>query len=183
MNERNSKQTYLPIGVLLATLAVLFLGFETVFGGGSQVALKETLEWTDYSSLFANLFLIALLIERALEIFYVSPVRVPQKRKIERKVEVAASPQARSDGKDEVHYFRAHTRRVCLFAGFALGILCGIGGIQVLEVVLDASPLGGWQESLFRALDVFLTGAILGGGSAGVNAISSRLKQVINPEE
>ena len=183
MTDTNSNHYYKTIGVLLATVVILFAGFETVFTDSTHVALKKTLAWQDYSSLFANLFLIALLIERALEIFYVSPVRLPEKRKLTRQAEDAASPKARSDVKGQVHEFRTHTRRVCLFAGFGLGILCGIAGIQVLEVVLSTDELTGWQSSLFRALDVILTGAILGGGSTGVNDLTSRLKQVVNPEE
>lgn len=183
MTDTNSNHYYKTFGVLLATLVILFAGFEIIFTDSTHVALKDTLEWGDYSSLFANLFLIALLIERALEIFYVSPVRLPAKRKLTRQEEDAANPKARNDARDEIHQFRTHTRRVCLFTGFGLGILCGIAGIQVLDVVLSTDELTGWQLSLFRALDVFLTGAILGGGSTGVNDITSRLKQVINPEE
>ena len=173
----------LVLAIFIVAIGLLFLGYATVFEDTAAVQLKEGIEWEDYSALLANLFLIALLIERALEIFYVSPQRKPQKQNLKKAVGDAASPRARSDSHDSLQQFRVETRRTCLFAGFGLGILCGLAGIQVLEVVLTTDNLSGKQLSLFRALDVFFTAAILGGGSAGVNNLTARLKDFIKPEE
>jgi hypothetical protein len=171
------------IAISTITITLLFYGYTRGFGGTGTINLKGSMGWSDYSSLLANLFLIALLIERALEIFYITPQRNPMKQELNKSLAEAASPRARSDSSEALQSFRLQTRKTCLFSAFGLGLLCGISGIQVLDVVLDTSDLAERQLALFRALDVFFTAAILGGGSAGVNNLTSLLKDYVKPEE
>jgi hypothetical protein len=144
----------------------------------------------DVVQLFTILLVVALLAERALEIF-VGTWRSPGATQLELAVRTAEQHVSRLAGADDSTLrqarttveearraesgYRCTTRLIALWAGLALGFLVSGVGLRALEMLIDPA-LSGWsagQASAFRLVDSLLTGGVIAGGSEGIHRIAS----------
>lgn len=105
----------------------------------------------ELAQLIAPLFLVALFVERIIEVF-LGTLRQP------------------GDGHDD----KARTRRIAFAAGTTIGVVVAALGVRVLELLVDPTvfaELPELQRRLFHVADVLFTGAILGGGADGVHKL------------
>jgi hypothetical protein len=148
---------------------------------------------TDVVNLLAVLFLVALLAERALEIF-VATWRSPEASQLDLAVRTCeqdadrlqARPEpdpsalrdarvALEEAKSQELRYKCGTRQAALWAGLALGFLVSGVGVRALETLVDPA-LSGWsasQSAAFRLVDVLLTGGVIAGGSEGIHRIAT----------
>lgn len=152
---------------------------------------------TDVVQLLTILFVVALLAERALEIF-VGTWRSSGAAPLELAVRAAEKNVARLDGADDTtlrqaraaledarrteSQYRCTTRLIALWAGLALGFLVSGVGLRALEMLIDPA-LSGWshrQAAAFRLVDSLLTGGVIAGGSEGIHRIASVFDNFMN---
>ena len=145
---------------------------------------------TDVVQLFTILFVVAVLAERALEVF-VGTWRSPGATQLELAVQTASQNAARVEGSDEATVrqaraaveaarraesrYRCTTRLITLWTGLTLGFLVSCVGLRALEMLIDPA-LSGWsanQAVAFRLVDSLLTGGVIAGGSEGIHRIAS----------
>jgi hypothetical protein len=139
-------------------------------------------------NLLAPLFVIALFIERALEVF-VSAWRDLGRSGLEEDVKVAeesikaakekkdSAAQARAEtdlqtARKEVSKYKRTTGRYSFLGGVSAGILISCIGIRVLNPLVDwDTEMVGGQQTFFNIIDIIITGGLLGGGSDGIHKI------------
>ncbi len=167
MDEGKVKYVSL-IPIVLVTISAM-----TIMGAGltGTVKLNTELSMDDYGSLFANLFLIALLVERFIEVF-VGILRRQGKVERRRLIETAA-PDEKSAAQTVMAIYRSRTNTIAMNVAFGFGLIVSLAGVHTLSVVFDSSQLQGAQEFLFRLSDILLTAGLIAGGSNGINKITS----------
>jgi hypothetical protein len=139
-----------------------------MFGGPHQLRFWPLEGASDLMERVMPLVLIALFTERALEVF-VTAWRGPAE-KVLKTVEAADGLEA----KKEIAAYKGETQRIAFTAGIALGVLVSATGVRCLALLLypdEIEALTGTQMYLFNALDVLITGAVIGGGAEGIHKI------------
>lgn len=132
----------------------------------------------DVLQLLGPILLLALFIERALEVL-ISSLRDEGKELRKARLEEARrseDPQTVAIETAEAASYRAQTQRRAGMAAVGLGILISMSGVRLIESVLgqDFVPdLPSVQRQLFLLVDTVLTGAILGGGAEGIHQVMS----------
>jgi hypothetical protein len=154
--------------VLIVLVALLVSGFNLT---GTAV-LDPNLEQADYNSLFVNLGIIAVILERFIEVFN-SIWRRSRKVDLQLAVDAATTSETRLPAQKALDDYRSQTETYAMYGGFALGLIAAVAGIHILQVLYDIEALSGWQRTLFRATDIVLTAGLLAGGSKGVNAVTA----------
>jgi hypothetical protein len=154
----------------------------------------------EIAQLMTILLVVALLAERALEIF-VGTWRGPVATQHETTVRVLGEEVARLErlaesdprvlgearaaleqAKRQEQQYRCGTRQVVLWTGLGLGLLVSGVGLRALETLIDPA-LSGWsagQGAAFRLVDVVLTGGVIAGGSEGVHRIATVFDNFMN---
>ena len=144
----------------------------------------------DVAQLFTVLLVVAVLAERALEIF-VGTWRSPGATQLQLEVRAAEANMARLEGSDDTalrqartalektrrmeSQYRCTTRLIALWTGLSLGFLVSGVGLRALEMLIDPAA-GGWsvsQATAFRLVDSLLTGGVIAGGSEGIHRMAS----------
>jgi hypothetical protein len=147
----------------------------------------------EVAQLLTILGVVALLAERALEIF-VGTWRSPGASQLELTVRTLDQEVTRLEGSSESdrrslgdargalekarrqeRQYRCVTRQVTLWVGLALGLLVSGVGLRALETLIDPA-LSGWsagQSTAFRLVDVVLTGGVIAGGSEGIHRMAT----------
>ena len=173
----------LPLGVILSF---------PVWLAPDHLEFRE-LNVTHITQVLAILFMVALLAERALEIF-VGTWRSPGATQLELAVsiledeiarleklpepdhaELAAARAGLEDARRQERQYRCVTRQTVLWVGLGVGLLVSAVGCRALEVLVDPS-LQDWsavQGNAFRLVDVMLTGGVIAGGSEGIHRIAT----------
>ncbi|HUI43186.1 MAG TPA: hypothetical protein VL523_14580, partial [Terriglobia bacterium] len=139
-------------------------------------------------------FLVALLIERTLEVF-LTTWRAPQAAKLQRDIDKATEAAAADPAKlpavhaaqDAMSVYKSVTQQIAMPAALVLGIVVSALGVRCLGNLLDpnavaalktAHPL---QLAWFNGADVLLTGSLVGGGSDVVHSFITALTNFMNP--
>ena len=154
--------------VLLSVLGVLF----AVFGGPQPLAFWPIEGTADLLQRIAPLFLIALFVERALEVF-ISAWRGPEER-VRKAARATTLGKITPEENARLVEYKSETLRIALSAGIALGIVVSAVGVRALALFMypdQIEALAGWQRSLFTSVDVLVTGAVIGGGADGLHKI------------
>ncbi len=144
--------------------------------------------------IFGYLVLIALFVERAIEVF-LSAWRSAGADDLDRKIEIKNNDISnflklhtdarKAAGKDEYRVlndelavaetiraqYRADSRFISQWFGLGIGIVIAFVGVRVLDSVVDSTSLSGVQKSFFVLVDIMLTGAVIAGGSESINKI------------
>jgi hypothetical protein len=131
------------------------------------------------------LVFIAIILERALEVLtltfreYGKQERALHLQHVTQMAETQGQTteavHAVDRAKMEVDNYSATTRKITLGLGLALGFIVGAIGIRVLEPLIQPESmanLGQVQVTIFRLVDVFLTGGVISGGSEGIHRIA-----------
>jgi hypothetical protein len=150
----------------------------------------------EFVQTIAPLFLVSLFIERVLEVFLTTwrgPDAAAQAQKVKKAKDAAKHAHAASEaahlishlqaeaGKEEdtLVDYKAKTQRVAFLSGIALGVVVSALGVRALGLFVDPAVFADLrhvhpvQAQWFNAADVFLTGAVLGGGSDGLHKLVS----------
>ncbi len=140
--------------------------------------------------LLSSLLLIALFVERTLEVFLTTwrgPVAAGKDRDIELKNKEISNMESQVpketdeiDGaRDELKEFvkgreeyRMQTRSLSLGLGLFAGVLVSAVGIRALRELVASVPAEGLQAIFFNFVDIVLTGCLIAGGSDGIHKIS-----------
>jgi len=137
----------------------------------------------DVTRLFTQLILVALVIERALEVV-LTPWRAPAAEKMATSVshltqmakEGQAEGQQLQESRLKLTDFKTETQQIAFRASFVLGVIVSLAGIRVLAPLVEPRAfhdLPYAQQVTFNTLDVFLTGALLSGGADGLHQVLS----------
>lgn len=78
--------------------------------------------------------------------------------------------EALVDAHEKSLIYRAETKEVALFVGFVLGTLTSFAGVRALQGMLAESAA---PSSVFSAIDILITGAMLAGGSEGIHRMAN----------
>ena len=151
------------------------------------LAFDAELAGKDLTALLMNLAIIALLVERTIEIAWTAQ-RGQQKSKILRELEVAKSVIPVDDDRvtkwtNELIDYSAATQKFALRFGFVIGLAMALGGVRVLEVLFNTSGLSSNQFNLVVIIDVILTACLIAGGSKGINTLTSRIQKMVSGQE
>jgi hypothetical protein len=156
---------------LLATIAVLSVGFAVV--GGPQLLVFRPLEGAaDLLQRLTPLLVIALFVERALEVF-VTAWRAPQQRMMKAMRNTTLGKLTPEENAGLIQY-KSDTQRVAFVSGIVFGIVVSAIGVRALALFISPEEIAGftgWQRPLFTAVDVLVTGAVIGGGADGIHKI------------
>jgi hypothetical protein len=127
------------------------------------------------------LFVIALFVERANEIFVVSTRTVVRKRSVLQieQMENATSPdQARIiQAKETLLTYRTGTKILTITFSIIVATVLALGGVRALSPLLEVQfdALSRTQWAVLHIADIVLTVAIIGGGSKGVHRMISTI--------
>ena len=157
------------------------------------------LDLAGVTQILTNLAFVALVLERALEVF-VTAWRGPGRADVDASLGRIRGEMARvrklADGATvpgtgltkearllelaternphtaTLAKYKSDTQVIALRSAVVLGLLTAAVGYRALATVVDASSLGGLQAAGFTLVDVLLTGGLLAGGSKGIHALT-----------
>ena len=160
-------------GFLVKVWAVLVGGgvLATFFHPGILTLSQFTAD--EIVRLFTELGVIALVIERSVEVF-ITPLRGEKAEHLARARKLD-HPEAKTA---EIQY-RGLTRKIAFLTALALGMAVSTVGVRILsqlvqaEALSDPSKTRPIQLGFFTLLDILLTGALLAGGSDGMHKLAS----------
>ena len=148
-----------------ALVVVIVLSLAVVLFANPQLVTFWPFTGAEFLQLITPLFLIALLIERVVEVF-VAAWRNEGSKKLKGDKKDEKSP--------ELIEYRAGTQRFALILGVTLGIIVATVGVRLLGQVVDPAVFASvpqWQQQVFVASDVVLTGTLLGGGADALHQV------------
>jgi ribosomal 50S subunit-associated protein YjgA (DUF615 family) len=136
--------------------------------------------------LLSTLFFIALVVERALEV-WIDTLRKPNADGMELAVQLKKEELANTDMskieriqiqanldtllKDQIR-FKSETKLLALWSAAIFGLLISAVGVRTLEAVFEVETnSGALQPELFHEVDVFATGLLIAGGSAVIHTV------------
>jgi hypothetical protein len=139
----------------------------------------------DVLQIIMTLFVIALFLERAMDVF-LTTWRAPQSEELAMEISHLRENLEQNPGDEELlrqkreketalAQFKRTTRIISMWTGFILGMVVALAGIRALFPLVDARAfrnIPAVQQSLFRLLDVFITGGLLAGGSDGIHKLA-----------
>lgn len=132
--------------------------------------------------LIMPLLLLALFIERALEVFLTVwraggaaaiELDVRRLRKLFEKDLTSHSVDLLSS-ESALSAYKSETQKIAFICGITFGIIVSAFGVRSIELFVDPDifhSLPAVQRSLFNIVDVILTGAVLGGGADGLHKL------------
>lgn len=140
----------------------------------------------DVVMLLLSLFVVALFIERAVEVIMIvwrdSGEKECQRKvdKLEKQIKAKSESNVENLAEDkeeaerDLKHYKAVTKTLALTLVFVIGIVISALGIRALQPLVDMTvfkDLTAMQKTLFAAVDIIITGALLGGGSKGIHEI------------
>ena len=159
--------------ILLVLLMIIFVAIVIgKFGWDQTITINPEVKQETYTSLFVNLFFIALIVERFIAVFNSIWRRKGRQERV-RAAENAKPGAEKIAAQKELDFYRSRTETLAMYGGFAIGILIGLAGVHTLQVIFKIDALVGTQKNVFQAVDVLLTAGLIAGGSKGINAITS----------
>jgi hypothetical protein len=169
--------------LLLASLAIAIWVAQATF-----LSLRPAEELTAFGSLLSVLVFASAMLERALDV-WLSLLRGDgaaaldaELRELRTRQAAAAEDDRRKLSEDskkkslERETYRSATRKLALPVAMLAGTILSALGLRALAPLfvmeLAGKPvLVGLQASAFAATDIFLTGALLAGGSDGIHSL------------
>lgn len=154
----------------------------------------------DVISMLSSFFLIALILERSLEVF-ITTWRAREADTLDLTIQHlkdkisnlgSQSPAAgelktlREDLKNAMisqTTYRSQTQRIALYTGLAVGIAIAAAGIRMLSLLVDLNTLSTFskgQRGFFMLVDIILTGGLIAGGSDGIHKIANVYDNFMN---
>jgi hypothetical protein len=174
---------------LLAVLSIIFYP--------RHLPLWE-FEPKDVVMLLLGLFVVALFIERAVEVIMLvtrdkkekqleaqaKALDLQEKEKPKGRPKKETAPKITSvQASFALKEWKGNTKTIALYLTFTIGIILGVAGFRSLQPLVDMSVfkyLSTVQRTLFVVVDIVITGALLGGGSKGIHEM---VEAVLNTVE
>jgi hypothetical protein len=185
-------------GVAITAPLAVILSFP-VWLAPAHIEFKD-FETADIVRLLTTLFVVALLAERALEVFVGTwrsaganqhELNVTMAQEKVTRLQAGSRPDARGlreartaleDAKRAERQYRCATRKRALWIGLTLGLLVAGVGLRALQTLIDPA-LNAWsttQSAAFHLVDVALTGGVIAGGSEGIHRIVTVFDNFMN---
>lgn len=158
-----------PTWLVLLVIAVAVVIFCTGDSLKPVVATGEDLFLRTLGQL-GILYIIALFVERSLEVL-VKAWRQGEKSRLEERVRNADENQ-RAENDGNLQEYRTGTQKRALLLGLTLGIMVSLSGVRLLGAIFEfggATPA--FQQAVFHLTDIFLTAGLIGGGSATIHEL------------
>jgi hypothetical protein len=167
-------QKLISIGI---TLLIVFL---VVYYFPHYIKFKD-FTISDVTGLLTALLITAVLIERTIELI-MHVWREPDKQKIKNEVKQARSRRNNVEEATEeeviltskIKCYEVVTKSLSVVIAFLLGLIISALGVRILQPLMDHTAMmniSDLQARLFTGVDVFITGALIGGGSEGMHKI------------
>jgi hypothetical protein len=170
--------------------------FIAVAGAGIAILLRpvspihfKSFSAAEFTQQLTPLFLVSLLIERSLEVF-LTTVRAPEAARLQMAVDKASAMAQNDAGRaaalqtaqSNLTDYKSGTQQMAMPIGMVLGILICVLGIRCLGNFVDYATLADHprQKAWFTAMDVLLTGALVGGGADFVHQFISSITNFLN---
>lgn len=144
----------------------------------------------DIGMMLLMLFFLALVIERVVEVVIIVMRDAGEKMRQDtvNKVEFRLRERGGADAdlynaNADLKSYKATTKIFSISLLFVLGVIISAAGLRVLLPLVDMTvfrDLPVRQKTIFNAIDVIITGALLGGGSKGIHEI---IEGVLNSVE
>ena len=132
--------------------------------------------WTDVAGMLAPLVLLALFVERAVEVV-MAVWRAPGARALEERL---ARARRRGEPADvealegALRTYRAASQRLAFLTGVTMSALLALAGVRALAEMLDpAVAVPAPRAGLFALVDVALTALLLAGGADGIHKLAT----------
>lgn len=158
MTEQNLSSRYrLVVGLFFISL-LAFVVLSLTVAGPTVVFLPLSVEET--AQHFFRFLVLALLVERVIEVLVLAAWR--------------EGPIGDPLAKEKDPQVTIRKQRVAHLIGFVVGGTLGLSGFRVLEPLLDADVLQGFEpsfQSFLVMLDVIFTACLLTGGADGLHRI------------
>ena len=172
--------------VVWMILAILLVGGLVLASNVGHLSLNKNLGAGDVTKLLATFFVLALFVERTLEVF-ITAWRGEKTVKGEDELQTAKQALAQNPAdttlqasvKDKTEWsvgYKCETQAIALRAGLVLGILIAAVGIRSfdifvapLTVVHEDTFWFNMQAGTFNVVDVLVSGGIIGGGSDAIH--------------
>lgn len=150
---------------------------------GVMIDVGPGLHWVGYTQpeafimLMMRLLFLSLIAERIIE-FYVLLFRSKGNKLLQAQINRAQKAGADDlDAHTNNHLlYKDTTRARSAMVGFTIGAVMAIIGIRVFTGMFDLSEASIMQRVLFDVFEVFVMGAIIAGGSKGINKIVSAVE-------
>jgi hypothetical protein len=172
---------------LMRLIAVLAVGLAVaiVTGGRALSGVQfQPFGLTQFTTSLAPLLVVALLIERVIEVFF-GVWREPGDRVVEQEAAVAearamggvASVAEAAAAQTAVAIRKGENTRIAFLCGGTLGIIASLAGVRALVLLVDAQKSWGavGPSRWWTLLDVLLTAGLLGGGADGFHHTTAAL--------
>jgi hypothetical protein len=132
-------------------------------------------------SILTPLVLYSLFVERAIEVFLTvwrgresDALALEVKQKKQSLTVKGADISGYNGLQQALSQYKGTTRDIAFTSSFVLGILISLAGVRALALFVDPASLddlSSYQVAWFTVLDIFITGALIGGGSDGIHKI------------
>jgi hypothetical protein len=123
--------------------------------------------FTNVGRVLAPLLLIALFIERAVEVV-IKPLRGDRSDRLRTQIRSSSNKKTTDDLRLELNTYRSRTRKYAFGVAVTFGIGASLVGVRALHNLI----LAGEQITYaFEFFDVVITGLILAGGAEGIHKI------------
>ena len=183
-----------PIPRWFLLFAIVTLAASLVLAGITATLRMKSVTLAAVTALLQTLFVVALFVERSLEVFIVA-WRGPDEKARESDVRSAqrdlgaltlagalgtpdylTANSALAQAVKARDIYEAETRRIRLVAGLVVGVLIAVAGIRSFEMFVqlrekNITLLEHVSGVLFNTLNVLVTGGLIGGGSDVINKV------------
>lgn len=165
---KTTRYALTAILILVTVAAILF--------GASLLRFQLLTDAQSVISILTPIFIYSFFVERAVEVFTsVWRAGDSDTLKLAVKQNVEKTKRASSAALSELHtlqhqlsQYKATTRDITFVISFVIGILISLAGVRALALFVDPvslADLSPVQSTCFVVLDIFVTGALVGGGS------------------
>jgi len=171
------------IHIVIITLAAVTFGYFGNVGHGLEWLRYDTPE--DFLTLLLRLLFLSLLVERILE-FYVMLYRSPERKNLEQELseyEKSGETEKVTLLNTTIVNYKSETRLQTAKLGFLIGAIMAILGIRVFTGMFEFQDASALQIIFFDIFEVMLMGALMAGGSKGINKIVSAVEGFAKPKQ
>lgn len=161
--------------IWVAVVAIAFISALSHFlDFGHGLIWQGFTEPQEFILLLLRLLFLSLIVERVVEL-YVVAYRLPDRNKLELAVENSTDTN-KEENQQSLSEYKAETGRRTAFVGFVIGVAMAATGIRVFTGMFDFEDASGFQIVMFDALELFVMGALMAGGSKGINQVVSAIE-------
>ena len=129
----------------------------------------------DVLQVLAALLLIALFLERAMEVFMLTRRELGREEKESELQQASAGSKDEADSAKALREYKHASRKIVLWVNLFVAIAISVAGVRGISPLIEATSLDSvseWQVMLFQLCDIILTAGVIAGGSDGIHKIA-----------